>query len=461
MNQGTMQSLLPLSEDTKRAAELRAFVVYHNNRYHTLDAPEISDDDYNAAFQELVRLEERFPTLRTPDSPTRKIGGAVLPVLETRKHTKRMYSLDNVFSQEDWQNFLKRLDNALPGVAPVFWCDPKMDGLALELVYEKGVLTCALTRGDGEQGELVTAALRTVRNLPGREGAAAGAVWPDLLEVRGEIIFSRADFEALNARQRKANAKPFANPRNAAAGTVRQLDTTITASRPLRFLAYGFGEVRFGAATPWQTYEEVMARLRAYGFETPPEGRLCASPAEVEAYCDAVRLNREALAYDIDGVVMKLNDLEAQDALGYTARAPRFAIAWKFPAQQATTQLLDITVQIGRTGVLTPVAELEPVTVGGVVVRRATLHNEDEIRNRDVRVGDTVIVQRAGDVIPEVVRAVLSKRPADAVPFVFPHCCPSCGAPAHRIEGEAAWRCVNLSCPAMVRQSLAHFVSKA
>lgn len=457
MKQGTLQSLLPAAEDEKRAGELRAFVVYHNERYHTLDAPEISDDEYNAAFQELVRLEDRFPTLQTADSPTRRIGGGVLASLETQRHTRRMYSLDNVFSQEDWQGFLKRMDNALPGVEPVFWCDPKMDGLALELVYEKGVLVAALTRGDGETGEVVTAALRTVRNLPQR----GSALWPNLLEVRGEVIFSRADFEALNARQSKANAKTFANPRNAAAGSVRQLDTTITASRPLRFLAYGVGEVAFGDATPWETYTDMMERLRGYGFETPPGGRLCASSVDVEAYYESLRNNRDSLAYDIDGVVMKLNDLEAQTALGYTARAPRFAVAWKFPAQQATTELLEITVQVGRTGVLTPVAELKPVNVGGVVVSRATLHNEDEIRNRDVRVGDTVIVQRAGDVIPEVVEAVLSLRPADAVPFVFPHTCPSCGTPAHRIEGEAAWRCVNLSCPAMVRQSLAHFVSKA
>lgn len=254
MNQGTLQSLLPASEDEKRAGELRAFVAYHNEKYHTLDAPEISDDEYNAAFQELVRLEERFPTLQTPDSPTRRIGGGVLASLETQRHRRRMYSLDNVFSQEDWQGFLKRMDNALPGVEPVFWCDPKMDGLALELVYEKGTLVAALTRGDGETGEVVTAALRTVRNLPGQGAKPVRALWPNLLEVRGEVIFSRADFEALNARQRKANAKTFANPRNAAAGSVRQLDTTITASRPLRFLAYGVGEVAFGAAAPWQTY---------------------------------------------------------------------------------------------------------------------------------------------------------------------------------------------------------------
>ncbi len=457
MNQGTLQSLLVEDADKKRLEELRAFVIYHNHRYHTLDAPEITDDEYNAAFQELLRLEERHPERRSPDSPTNRIGGQVLSSLETKAHTRRMYSLDNVFDAEEWQGFLKRLDNAQAGLEHAFWCDPKMDGLALELVYENGRFVEALTRGDGEVGELVTEAMQTVRNLPKVLHGDA----PERLEVRGEVIFRRRDFALLNERLRKENLKTFANPRNAAAGSIRQLDTSVTASRPLRFLAYGFGDVRFGGVQPWSTYEEVMGRLRDFGFETPPGGRLCRGSEEVEAYYASLSEKRESLAYEIDGVVMKLNDLEAQEALGYTARAPRFAVAWKFPAQQATTLLLDITVQVGRTGVLTPVAELEPVNVGGVLVSRATLHNEDEIRNRDVRIGDRVVVQRAGDVIPEVVRAVLSERAPDSQPFVFPHVCPSCGQAASRLEGEVAWRCVNVSCPAMIRQSLAHFVSKA
>ncbi len=457
MNQGTLQSLLVEDADKKRLEELRAFVIYHNHRYHTLDAPEITDDEYNAAFQELLRLEERHPEWRSPDSPTNRIGGQVLSSLETKAHTRRMYSLDNVFDAKEWQGFLKRLDNAQEGLEHAFWCDPKMDGLALELVYENGRFVEALTRGDGEVGELVTEAMQTVRNLPKVLHGDA----PERLEVRGEVIFRRRDFALLNERLRKENLKTFANPRNAAAGSIRQLDTSVTASRPLRFLAYGFGDVRFGGVQPWSTYEEVMGRLRDFGFETPPGGRLCLGSEEVEAYYASLSEKRESLAYEIDGVVMKLNDLEAQEALGYTARAPRFAVAWKFPAQQATTLLLDITVQVGRTGVLTPVAELEPVNVGGVLVSRATLHNEDEIRNRDVRIGDRVVVQRAGDVIPEVVRAVLSERAPDSQPFVFPHVCPSCGQAASRLEGEVAWRCVNVSCPAMIRQSLAHFVSKA
>lgn len=464
MSRMEQQTLLASEADKQRVAELRGFLAYHNYRYHTLDAPEISDADYDAAFHELVALEERFPELQSDDSPTRRVGGQVLDRLETQEHRRRMYSLDNVFSVEEWEAFLKRMGNALPGVSPIFWCDPKMDGLALEVAYRDGRLAFALTRGNGEVGELVTAAMRTVRNLP----KSLSAPYPRYIEIRGEVLFRRADFERMNERQRRAGAKIFANARNAAAGSIRQLDTSITASRPLRFLAYGLGQVDFGEheeAVPsgiaWTTYSDLMAGLRAWGFETPPGGRRCDSAAAVEAYYEEIRARREDLAYEIDGVVMKVDDLEAQEALGYTARAPRFAVAWKFPAQQAVTRLLDITIQVGRTGVLTPVAELDPVSVGGALVSRATLHNEDEIRNRDVRIGDKVFVRRAGDVIPEVVGAVLSERPPEAVPYVFPHQCPSCGAPAHRLEGEAAWRCVNLSCPAMVRQSIAHFVSKA
>ena len=329
MNQGTLQSLLVEDADKKRLEELRAFVIYHNHRYHTLDAPEITDDEYNAAFQELLRLEERHPEWRSPDSPTNRIGGQVLSSLETKAHTRRMYSLDNVFNAEEWQGFLKRLDNAQEGLEHAFWCDPKMDGLALELVYENGRFVEALTRGDGEVGELVTEAMQTVRNLPKVLHGDA----PERLEVRGEVIFRRRDFALLNERLRKENFKTFANPRNAAAGSIRQLDTSVTASRPLRFLAYGFGDVRFGGVQPWSTYEEVMGRLRDFGFETPPGGRLCRGSEEVEAYYASLSEKRESLAYEIDGVVMKLNDLEAQEALGYTARAPRFAVAWKFPAQ--------------------------------------------------------------------------------------------------------------------------------
>ncbi len=448
-----------LSEAERRASELRAFITHHNHRYHTLDAPEISDADYDAAFQELLRLEATWPELRTPDSPTLRVGGTVSTTLETRRHSRRMYSLDNVFSPEDWHGFLKRLDNAAGEHVPrVFWCDPKMDGLALEVIYENGLLTEALTRGDGETGEVVTEAVRTVKNLPLR---LEGKIVPQRLEVRGEAIMSLRAFEAFNRRQRNSGGKTFANPRNAAAGSIRRLDASVTASRPLRFLAYGTGRVDFDGESPWRTHDELMSALNGYGFETPPDGRLCGSSDEVVAYYRELENRRPELPYEIDGVVMKLNDLQTQAALGHTARAPRFAVAWKFPPRRAVTRLLDINVQVGRTGVLTPVAELEPVNIGGVTVSRATLHNEDEIRSLDVRIGDMVVVQRAGDVIPEVVGPVTERRSAETRPFVFPDRCPVCGHAARRTEGEAARRCVNLSCPAVVRRSLAHFVSKA
>ncbi len=449
-------SLLPSAQDSQRAAELRAFLHRHNYLYHTLDAPEISDAEYDAAYRELEDLEKRFPELQTEDSPTRRVGGQILSNLAKKKHSQRMYGLENVFSENEWRDFVQRMHNALPGIPNSFWCDPKMDGLALELIYEKGLFKEALTRGDGEEGEVVTEAMRTVRNMPLR---LQGERIPEHIEIRGEVIIPRDDFIRLNERQRASGGKIFANARNAAAGSVRQLDPSIAADRPLHFVAYGVGAIL--GTRPWDSYAELMKSLMAFGFETPPDGQLCNSPEEAAAYFTHIQESRPSLRYEIDGVVLKQNDLDAQEALGFTARAPRFAVAWKFPAQQVTTKLLAISIQVGRTGVLTPVAELEPVQVGGVTVSRATLHNEDEIRNKDIREGDTVIVCRAGDVIPAVVDTVPEQRPHDAKPYVFPSHCPVCGHPAHRIDGEAAWRCVNLSCPAVIRQSLAHFVSKA
>ena len=448
-------SLLPSAQDAQRAAELRAFLNRHNYLYHTLDAPEISDAEYDAAYRELENLEKQFPTLRTEDSPTRRVGGQILSSLAKKKHSRRMYGLENVFSKDEWLDFVHRMSNALPGMPCNFWCDPKMDGLALELIYEEGLFKEALTRGDGEEGEVVTEAMRTVRSMPLR---LHGDAVPVRIEIRGEVIIPRVEFVRLNEHQRASGGKIFANARNAAAGSVRQLDSSIAASRPLHFVAYGVGEV--AGPRPWATYAELMHALSSFGFETPPDGRLCATPEEAANYFTYIQEKRATLRYEIDGVVLKQNDLDAQEALGFTARAPRFAVAWKFPAQQVTTKLLAISIQVGRTGVLTPVAELEPVQVGGVTVSRATLHNEDEIRSKDIREGDTVIVCRAGDVIPAVVGIVPEQRPCGAKPYVFPSYCPVCGHAAYRIEGEAAWRCVNLSCPAVIRQSLAHFVSK-
>ena len=454
----------PSAEERKRARWLSAELERHNYLYHTLDAPEISDEQYDALFRELTDLEERWPGLRSPHSPTLRVGGGLLDGLAKKAHRRRMYGLDNVFSDEDWRDFVERMrrawDAELNGPLPLeFWCDPKLDGLALEIIYEHGVLREALTRGDGETGEVVTEAVRTIRTVPLR--LRGEGPFPSRLEVRGEVVMFKKDFAALNEQQQALGRKVFANPRNAAAGTLRQLDISITESRPLRFLAYSLGEAAWAPAEPCPSQHELMERLTAYGFLTPPDGRLCAGPDEVDAYAAWVREHRQDFPMEIDGAVAKQDNLEAQEALGFTARAPRFAVAFKFPAMQAETLLTGIDIQVGRTGVLTPVAVLEPVPVGGVMVSRATLHNEDEIRARDVRVGDTVMVQRAGDVIPEVVGPVLAKRPPEAVEFVFPHTCPACGETVHREPGEAAWRCDNLSCPAVRLRAISHFVSKA
>ena len=404
-------------------------------------------------------LEEEHPQWRSPHSPTLRVGGGLLGGLPKQRHRQRMYGLDNVFSAEEWQEFVARMQRALPEVPLAFWCDPKLDGLALEIIYENGILQQALTRGDGEEGEVVTEAVRTIRTVPLRLRGAGP--FPERLEVRGEVVIYKKDFAAINEHRESLGQKLLANPRNAAAGALRQLDVANTQQMPLRFLAYSLGEARWGRALPCHFQHELATRLRDYGFLTPPDGRLCADPAAVEAYVESVRQGRADFPMEIDGAVAKQDDLEAQEALGFTARAPRFAIAFKFPAMQVHTRLTGIEIQVGRTGVLTPVAQLEPVAVGGVMVTRATLHNEDEILAKDVRVGDTVIVQRAGDVIPEVVGPVLEERPSGARPFEFPHICPVCGEPAHREPGEAAWRCGNISCPAVRLRSICHFVSKA
>lgn len=454
----------PTEEIARRVAELTRELNRHNYLYHTLDAPEISDDAYDALFRELKELEKKWPGLRLPDSPTLRIGGGVLEGLAKKRHSRRMYGLDNVFSSAEWRSFVERLEKAWTkeGKGPLnleFWCDPKLDGLAVELVYERGLFQEAITRGDGEIGEEVTSQARSIRNLP--LSLIGSGPWPERIEVRGEVVIFRKDFIELNQRQAERGERIFANPRNAAAGALRQLDLAESASRPLRFLAYGIGSVDWGNAEPCLTQACLAERFIEYGFQTPPDGKLCTTPAAVEAYVEEARLQRDDFPMEIDGVVAKLNSLEAQAIIGFTSRAPRFAIAFKFPAMQAETKLLDIGIQVGRTGALTPVAILEPVAIGGVVVSRATLHNEDEIRLLDVRIGDTVYVRRAGDVIPEVTGHVPAKRPPDAKPFVFPGVCPACGQPVHREPDEAVWRCDNMACPAINLRSVLHFVSKS
>ncbi|MDR2161532.1 MAG: NAD-dependent DNA ligase LigA [Desulfovibrio sp.] len=446
------------AEARKRAAELARIVEQHGRLYHVLDAPQISDAEYDALFRELQLLEEAYPALRGPDSPTLRVGGAVLDSLGARAHSRRMYSLDNAFSLEEWRDFVQRLGRLAPDAAPDFWAEPKMDGLAMELIYERGVLAAALTRGDGDKGEVVTENMRTVRNVPLRLAPRLGGP-PDLLEVRGEVVITRADFAALNSRRLAAGEKPFANPRNASAGSVRQLDSRVAASRPLRFLAYGVGRVE--GAAPWATQGETMLGVRDLGLQIAPGACLLPTADDVEAWFQELAARREDYDFELDGGVVKVNSLALQERLGHTARAPRFALALKFEALRARTRLLDITVQVGRTGALTPVALLEPVNVGGVTVSRATLHNEDEIRARDIRLGDTVFVRRAGDVIPEVLGPVEEARTGEEREFRFPEVCPECGEPVSRREGEAVRRCLNRLCPAVRRESVRHFVSKA
>lgn len=461
-------------KDKARLEFLKSELKRHNRLYHTLDNPEISDQEYDMLYKELVSLEEKYPALVTKDSPTQKIGGEVLPYLEKAKHRQRMYGLDNVFSQAEYEDFIQKGKNYFLkentqkelslSCMDTWWADPKLDGLAAEIIYENGELVQALTRGDGEEGEVITSAVKTIRNVPQHLGH-------DLpftrIEVRGEVLMLKRDFEALNEKQRLLKQKTFANPRNAAAGTLRQLDTRITAERKLIFLAYNVGQVLIPQAgdesglTLWKTQEELMQSLSALGFAVSKESMLCHTSQDALAFCEKMEQIRDSLPYELDGVVYKLNNRLAQQALDFTARSPRFAIAWKFSSRKAETLLKAITIQVGRTGVLTPVAELEPVSIGGVVVSRATLHNEEELRSLDVRVGDTVLVQRAGDVIPDILSVNLEKRPAGAEEFVFPHECPVCHGKAVRYKGEAAWRCVNIDCSAQKVQGIIHFASKA
>jgi DNA ligase (NAD+) len=450
------------NEVRARSAELRDLLEYHGRLYHVLDDPVIADAEYDGLFRELLALEEAYPELKDPASPTMRVGGAVLDSLSTRAHSQPMYSLDNVFSMAEGREFVRKMLRLLPGADErdmAFWMEPKLDGLAMELIYENGFLVCALTRGDGQTGEEVTENMRTVRSVPLRLASCPPRL--SLLEVRGEVLMNKKDFAALNLRQQEAGGRTFANPRNAAAGSVRQLDSAEAARRPLRFIAYGIGKTEWTEGPPWTTQQEIMLGLRDFGFAAAPGAALCPSLEAVEHWYDALVRERDSFPFELDGAVAKVNSLALQEKLGFTARAPRFAVAFKFEAAQARTKLEDILIQVGRTGVLTPVAQLAPVNVGGVVVRRATLHNEDEIRAGDLRIGDTVLVRRAGDVIPEIVAALPELRTGEEQAFVFPDRCPSCGGQVVREAGEAARRCVNRACPAVRREAVRHFVSKA
>jgi DNA ligase (NAD+) len=441
-------------EAAARAAELRQLVEYHNERYFVLDEPEISDAEYDAYVVELKDLEARYPELVTPDSPTQRPGGAPSATFAPVTHVVPMRSLDNAFTLEDLLAWGKRLERLVPHSIR-FVCEPKMDGLAISLLYEGGRLTRGATRGDGVTGEDVTANVATIASIPKRLTTDTP---PARLEVRGEVFMPLKAFEELNQRQGDAGGRLFANPRNAAAGSLRQKDARVTASRELDIFCYQLGVQEGGPRL--RTHEETLAWLRDLGFPVNPKIEAFDALDAVYAFAEKMLEHRHDLGYEIDGVVVKVDSLAQRDELGATSKAPRWAIAYKFPPEEKTTLLKDIMVSIGRSGRATPFAELEPVFVGGSTVGLATLHNEDEVKRRDVRPGDTVIVRKAGDVIPEVVGPVLTKRPKTAKPWRFPKQCPVCGQPLVRVEGEAATNCVNVDCPAQRWGRIVHFASR-
>ena len=445
----------------RRIQELRDIIELHNYNYYVQDTPTIPDAEFDKLFRELEELEQRYPHLVTPDSPTRRVGAPPLKAFSQIVHRTPMLSLGNAFDEGEVEAFDRRVRQTL-GISSVEYAvEPKFDGLAVSLCYEDGILRTGATRGDGYVGEDVTLNLRTIRSIPLalRVGNRAGRT-PSFLEVRGEVLMLKADFEKLNRQQRERNLKEFINPRNAAAGALRQLDPGITAMRKLAFFAYGIGAYE-GANVPRDKHDQVLDYLASLRFPVVIERRTVIGLAALLQYNREIWAKREQLPYDIDGTVYKVNDLAQQVQLGFVSRAPRFALAHKFPAQEAVTELLGIDVQVGRTGALTPVARLRPVFVGGVTVTNATLHNEDEIRRKDVMIGDSVIVRRAGDVIPEVVAVQKDKRPSSIKAFVMPDHCPVCGSKAVRLQGEAMTRCTGgLFCPAQRKQAILHFASR-
>jgi DNA ligase (NAD+) len=440
----------------QQAAALRAAIEDANYCYYVLDQPTISDAEYDGLFRELQNLEATHPALATPDSPTQRIGAAPLKAFGTVTHRVPMLSLNNAFADEDIRAFDKRVREGLDTNEVEYACEPKFDGLAISLHYENGILTQGATRGDGFSGEDVTSNLKTIKAIPLK---LAGSHLPKLLEVRGEVLMLKKDFAAMNKRQEALGEKIFVNPRNAAAGSLRQLDPRLTATRPLTFFAYGIGATEGFAVPP--THSALMDALEKMHFPVSAQRGTVRGEQGLLGYYRKLGELRDGLPYDIDGVVYKVNALRQQETLGYVSRAPRFAVAHKYPAEEAETVVEAIDVQVGRTGALTPVARLKPVFVGGVTVTNATLHNEDEVRRKDVRIGDAVIVRRAGDVIPEVARVLPEKRPRDAREFVMPKQCPVCGSAVIRLEDESASRCSGgLFCPAQRKQAILHFASR-
>jgi DNA ligase (NAD+) len=443
----------------QRLQVLRQELNLHAHRYYVLDDPILADAEYDRLFQELVALEQQHPELITPDSPSQRVGGAPLAQFATVAHTVPMLSLENAFAAEELVDFEERLFRFLQSRTPIAYVtEPKLDGLAVELVYEDGLFTLGSTRGDGLTGEDISQNLKTIQAIPLRLLAKNGESVPKRLEVRGEVFIGLADFKKLNEERGQAGETLFANPRNAAAGSLRQLDPRITATRPLDFYAYGVSDP---AALPCQNQDELLTHLGSLGFKINPLTHLCQSIAEAIGQFARLQEQRPALAYDIDGMVVKVNDFALQERLGAKARSPRWAIAAKFPASQATTRLVAVEFGVGRTGAITPVAILEPVRIGGVTVHRATLHNEDELRRKGLMLGDTVLVQRAGDVIPEVVKPVVENRTGQEQPIIMPTTCPECGFALVRPEQEAITRCPNPICPAQRIRGLIHFTGKS
>ena len=446
-----------LDQAQKRSLSLCEEIDQHNQNYYQLDAPQISDFDYDALMRELIALEKEYPSLITAQSPTQRVGSAALDLFSQVDHAVPMLSLDNAFSDDEFAAFDVRVSDSLETKQAVeYLIEPKLDGLAISLRYEQGLLVQAATRGDGKRGENVTENVKTIGAIPLR---LKGNDIPDVVEIRGEVFMPLAGFKALNDKARKADEKEFANPRNAAAGSLRQLDSKITATRPLAFYCYGAGQIE-GMRLP-QTLSDLFAIFQRWGLPVCDQITTARGVQESCTAFQAILEKRDQLPYEIDGVVHKVNDFSLQDQLGFVSRAPRWAIARKFPAQERTTTVLGIDVQVGRTGAITPVARLSPVLVGGVTVTNVTLHNETEMRRKDVRIGDTVIVRRAGDVIPEIVSVALSSRPEGAVIFNMPTICPVCESRLEKIEGEAVLRCTGgLYCPAQLKESIKHFSSR-
>lgn len=437
--------------------QLRQEINYHSYRYYALDDPQITDADYDRLMQRLRELEAQYPASITPESPTQRVGAAPLSAFQTVVHEMPMLSLDNAFSDEDLLAFNQRVQDRLKSAEDIeYACEVKLDGIAVSLLYQNGLLVRGATRGDGANGEDITQNVRTIKSIPLR---LHGEGFPSVLEVRGEIYMPKAGFNALNENARITGEKLFVNPRNAAAGSLRQLDPRITANRPLEMCAYSVGWVD-GGELP-STHSNVLAALKSWGFLTNRETQVAKNIHEAIAFYRRIGEKRDALAYDIDGIVFKVNSRKLQDSLGFISRAPRWAIAYKFPAQEESTLLLDVEFQVGRTGAVTPVARLQPVFVGGVTVSNATLHNRDEINRLGIKIGDTVIIRRAGDVIPQIVQVVESKRTADARDIVFPESCPVCGSPVETVADEAVARCSGgLVCAAQRKEAIKHYASR-